>query len=829
MSQQRPVNAISHYEIIRQLGAGGMGEVYLARDTKLGRQVAIKLVKAESLSDEQARKRLVREARAAATLDHPNICVVHEVGEENNHTFVVMQYVEGETLASRIRAKSFDLAELLDLAMQIADALAEAHSKGIVHRDIKPQNIIINRKGQVKVLDFGLAKVVRDPELSENLSQTESLMTTPGLIMGTVQYMSPEQAKGEPLDGRSDIFSLGIMLYEMATRRQPFTTDNVIGTISSILMAEPPPLTRFKADAPAALQSIVSKALAKDKQKRYQTARELLDDLKSLRQDIVTGANRFATSDQGDQQTLALTDGPHKIETDRAGYAPTVRLSPQTTQVTDFPAGNNKLYKKIAMVALPILIAAIAVTAYLLSGPGPAPIDSVAILPFVNESADPAAEYLGDGITESLIYSLSQLTDLKVRPRNSVFRYKGKDLDPKQVGREIDVRAVVMGRINQRGDGLVINAELVDARDNSVLWGASYNRKLADIIAVQEEITRQISEKLRSSLSADEKKRLAKRYTENTEAYQLYLKGRYHTAKETRDEIEKGIASFHQALDVDPNYALAYAGLADAFATSTWYLSPKEAMPKAKAAALKALEIDERLAEAHASLGVVKMSFDWDWAGAEREFKRAVELNRGLAPAHRWYGELLIQIGNPDQAIAEMKRAVELDPVSLVVTNDLGLAYLYARNYDQAIDQYRKSIDMDPSFVASHILLGRAYVNKAMYQEALGEFQKARQIDDGPDILADMGRCYAVSGNRGEAEKILAELKQLSARAAVSPYYFAIVYTGLGDKDQAFVWLDKAYEARSGSLGWIKLNPTFDALRSDPRFADLLRRIGLAQ
>jgi serine/threonine protein kinase len=789
---------ISQYRILNHLGAGGMGEVYLAEDTKLDRKVAIKFLSAESAMDKGAKKRLIREARAAAKLDHSNICSIYEVDEEEGRSFIVMQYVEGETLAKLIARQPLELREALDIAVQMADALAEAHSRGIIHRDIKPQNVMVTARGQVKVLDFGLAKLVQQPQVTESEAATQSLLTDPGLIIGTVPYMSPEQLRGEALDARSDIFSFGSVLYEMLSGRTPFSSVTAAETISSILTREPTTLVRYAPGLPEELQRIVRKCLAKDKRLRYQSARDLLIDLSNLRRDSEAGANTEVT-----------------------------------TRIATQPRGSiRRLFVIVALVVAALALSSVGI--YMQMEHGRA-IDSLAVLPFVNVSADADTEYLSDGITESLINSFSQLPNLRVMSRDSVFRYKGQQTTAQGVGRDLRVQAVLTGRVVQRGSNLLISTELVDVRDNSQIWGEQYNRRLTDILAVQSEIAREISEKLRLRLTGEQEKRLVKRYTDNAEAYQLYLKGRYYWNKRTEEGLNKGIEYFNQAIEKEPNYALAYSGLADchtslAFSFDAGAVSPRQTIPQAEAAALKALKIDDTLAEAHTSLAFIKLLYDWDWPGAEESFKRAIELDPNYPNAHHWYSHYLMAMGRIEESLTESRRALELDPLLLVLNVHLGWHYLYARQYDQAIEQFRKTLEMDPHFRQAHLYLGWAYLGNGMYAEAIGELQTAKALFAGSgEAEAGLGYVYAVSGKRGDAQRVLDQLKELSKRRYVSPFFIALIYAGLEEKDQAFAWLERAYVDRSDLLVYLEMEPKLDSLRSERKFADLVSRVGLVR
>lgn len=778
---------ISHYRIIEKLGAGGMGEVYLAEDVRLGRRVAIKFLPASYQYDPERRERFLREARAASALRSPNVTAVYDIGEHEGAMFMTMEYVEGVLLSRKLEGGPLSATEAVNITIQVAEALDEAHSLGIVHRDIKGSNVILTERGLVKVLDFGLSKIL-SPVSNTDSDHTLVLgkETTPGIILGTVAYMSPEQTRGLKIDGRSDIFSLGVLLYEMITGRKPFEGVTTSDLIVSILDKEPLPIANYSSEPLTQLQWIVSKMLRKDKDLRYQTARDLIIDLKNLKQEL---------------KTEVLVNPATLI--DPTGLRPVAAKPLAESGVSDSSALRRRKSRKA--------------------------VDSIAILPLTNASKDPNMEYLSDGITESLIFSLSRLPKLRVMARSTVFRYKGRETDPQVVGQELDVRAVMTGRVLQIGDNLIIGAELVDVTDGSNMWGEQYSRKLSDILALQEEISRDITDKLSLKLSGKEKQKLAKRHTENTEAYELYLKGRYQWSKWTEEGFRTSIEYFEQALAKDPQFALAYTGLGDTYSSMSYFTNESATMLKAKEAVQKALQIDNTLAEAHIILASIQHLHEWNWAEAERGFKLAIKLNPRSAIAHGRYSVFLTCQCRFDEARTEIEIARKLDPLSLMTNRIIGWVFFCAGAYDEAIDHFRRALELEPDFPLTNEGLASTLERKGMFDEAVAHhLNMFAHLPGGTEMVSSLKEAYAANGIEGFRRKFLEFSLELMERKLVPILLVASIYASLGEKDLAFACLERGYRERSPVLNHIKADPRLENLRSDPRFADLVRRIGLS-
>ncbi|MDA2912834.1 protein kinase [Acidobacteriia bacterium AH_259_A11_L15] len=782
---------LGHYRILEKIGAGGMGEVYRAHDERLDRDVAVKVLPPSSFADPTAHARLLREARTASKLNHPHICTIHEVGEADGQAYIAMEYVEGRPLSRLVAEQTLPVERVLRYGQQIADGLAHAHEHGIVHRDLKSANVVITPEGRAKVLDFGLAKQLREEEL-ETVTRSQASLTAEGVVMGTLAYMAPEQLRGQPADARSDVWALGVMLHEMLAGQRPFRGNTGYELSSAILMKSPEPLP---AKVPPEVRAVIGRCLAKEPGERYQRAAEVRAALEA----IATGA-----------------------------VAPWVGLR--------YALRRRQL---LAMSAAVVLLVAAAVVMNLgglrerLFGTAPVKIDSIAVLPLANLSGDPEQEYFSDGMTEALIIDLAKLSGLRrVIARTSVMQYKGSEKPLAEIARELNVDAVLTGSVLRVGDRVRITAQLINARTEEHLWADRYERELRDVLTLQNEIVTTIARQIEVTLTPAEATRLAEARPVNPEAYEAFVKGRHHLNKATPGEINKAIAYFNEAIGKDPDYALPYAGLADSYNYLAFVggLAPRELFPRAKRAAARALEIDDSLAEAHSALGYAAMLYDWDWAAAEREHQRAVELNPNSAQAHLQYSWYLGSQGRFEQARAAIIRASELDPLSLIISANMSNYFHWKRDYDGMLEQTRKTLELDPNHSLGHLFSGHAYVGKGLYDDAIAEYEKAVEVSGGgPGFKGHLGYAYALAGHKGKALEILHELKELSKKQYVPSVGIALVLIGLEDTDQAFAWLEKAYEERDVLFLYLTMARWFDPLRDDPRFQDLLRRLNLPE
>jgi len=727
---------ISHYKILEKIGEGGMGVVYKAEDTKLKRTIALKFLPKELTRDEEAKQRFIQEAQAAAALDHPNICTVYEIDEAEGQTFIAMSHVEGPSLNEKIKAGPLKIDEALTIANQVARGLQKAHEKGIIHRDIKPANIMLTEDDQAKIMDFGLAKLSWGVDLTKTAT-----------VMGTVAYMSPEQARGERVDHRTDIWSFGAMLYEMLTGERPFKTTHDQAVLYSILNEDPVLMTKIRKDIPEELERVVTKSLEKDPKNRFTNMNTLLADMRSV------------------------------------GRPP---ISPS--------AGKP----------------------------------SIAVLPFVNMSTDPENEYFSDGLAEDLINALTKISDLHVVARTSSFAFKGEKVDIREIGQKLNVDNLLEGSVRKVGSRVRITAQLIKVVDGYHLWSERYDRNMEDVFAIQDEITEKIMDKLMVAL--DVRGKPAEEYRpDDLEAYNLYLKGRYCLNK---FEMDKALAYYEQALEKDPDYALVYAAVAEVYtllSTGFDILPSKDAMPKAREAAQKALELDPNLAEAYVSLGLVALSYDWDHKSTKEHFQKALELNPNSASAHQWFEFYWTYMeANFDEATAHLDRAQELDPLNFLIKVRLGFMSIFKRDYDHALDQFKEYADFEPNLALLYLSFATAYALKGMYDEAIAYGEKMLEV--GPPLVAyigNMGWLYAIGGKKDKANEFLSELEERSKKGYVSSFWTALIYLGLGEMDKTFEWFEKAFEERDGNMIYFTVPPLFDPIRSDPRYKQLIKKMGL--
>jgi serine/threonine-protein kinase len=795
---------VGQYRIIEKLGEGGMGVVYKAEDTRLKRFVALKFLPHHLTPHDAEKARFLQEAQSASALNHPNVCTIYDIKEDDGQIFIVMECVDGVTLRQKIASAGasgfLPLQNSLAYAIQIGDALHEAHTKGIVHRDVKCENIMVNAKDQIKVMDFGLAKL----KGSIKLTRTSS-------TVGTLAYMAPEQIQGGDVDARSDIFSYGVVLFELLTRRMPFRGDHDAAMMYAILHEAPESATKYRPELSPELDRIIGRALEKEPEDRYQHIDDMVSELRRLQKQ----SSRVSRTSMSGMAVSAPSESPSQVLQQPVAAAPRAQASVRPRWRT--PA--------LAIVAAALLAAA----GFYFLRPA-STLDSLAVLPFVNVGADPNTEYLSDGMTESIINSLTRIPQLRVVPRSTVFRFKGKDADPQDIGNQLKVAVVLTGRVVQRGDELSVQLDLVDVKNQSQLWGEQYRRKTSDVIALQEEIVREVSQKLQLTLTGDTRQQLVKRFTENPEAYKLYLQGRYYWNKRRAAEILKAVEYFNQAIATDPGYALAYSGLADCYLLMEQYVGMPgtESTPKAEAAAMKAAELDPSLGEPHAALAFVR-EFNWDWEGSEREFKKAIALNPKYPTAYHWYAIMLGRQLRGDEAFASLQKALELDPLSPIIILNVALAYdAWRKDTATAMQYFQKDLDMDANFATAYYQRGRIRAKHGNYQAAVGDIEKAVEITGrGAEPLSYLAYCYAGLGRTQECLAIAHELESRYAQKKCAAYNVAKAYTGLHDAANVFKWLERDVEDHSGWIGWLAYDYEWREYRSDPRYAALVNKVGL--
>jgi serine/threonine protein kinase/Tfp pilus assembly protein PilF len=830
---------LSHYRIVSKLGAGGMGEVYLAQDTsELGRKVALKVLPDTVAADKHRLQRFTQEARTVSNLNHPNILTVYEFGQTQSVCFMATEFVDGLTLRQYVSKRRLKLIDLLDVAIQIVAALNAAHEAGVTHRDLKPDNVMIRRDRIVKVLDFGLAKLSEREAMpigsvaSEDATQLQ-VNTTPGAVMGTVSYMSPEQSAGKEVDQRTDIWSFGVLLYEMLAGVLPFQGKDVHREIIAIQESEPAPLSQTVEGVPERLEEIVAKCLAKEREERYQTAKDLLIDLRNFRRKLDLDAEIERTVAPAQRSTSAAAKQASTKHEARTVIFKSAETSdrPQSNTAADHTKTKLKWILASSLVLL-VLAGAFVAGRYFTANKQ---IESIAVMPFVNTSGAPDVEYLSDGMTETLISVLSQIPKLSVKSRSTVFYYKGKETSPKRIGEELNVQAVLLGRLVQQGEDLKLSVELVNTATQNVIWSEQYSRKRTELLTLQTQLAHDISQKLQTKLTQTEEPDLEKKYTSSAEAYELYLKGRYHWNRRTVEDDIKSLDYFQKAVKVDPKFALAYVGVSDAQImlgipdAMAGTVSPSSILSAAKAAAEKAIEIDPTMAEAYASRGHVRWK-SFDWSGAESDFKHSIELNPNYSYAHLFYSVFLTYNGRIEEGLTEARRAAELDPYSIPIVANACYIYALARRYDEAIALGKRAVEFDDSIPIGHQRLGVAYEGKGILPEAITEYKTAVDKSNRVQLaVASLAHAYARAGNQIEARKLLTELEERASRDFISPYLRATVYASLGEKERAIELLEEAYAEHSIDIVQAKIDPNLDALRSEQRFQTLVKKMEFPQ
>ena len=812
---------LGHYEILSQLGAGGMGEVYLAQDTKLNRKIALKVLPVAVASYRDRMERFNREAKSAAALNHQNIAQIHEIGEHDGTHYIVMEFIDGITLRDTIHREHTELRKLLRYLQHVAEGLAKAHALGIVHRDLKPDNIMITRDGHAKILDFGLAKLIEHPSMpagdsSEVPTAIMPQHSTPGTVIGTVGYMSPEQAQGKinEIDQRSDIFSFGCILFEAVTGKRPFEGESVIKSLHMVVYEPAPPIAELNPTAPPELQRIVRRCLAKDPDERYQSIKEVAIELKELRREL-EAAGKETISGEARRETT----GSSLVDT---GRSPSFRIYPSSA---GYLVSEIRRHKLTAAVLI-LMVAGVSLVVLLRARKSVA-IQSVAVLPFQNASGDASIEYLSDGISEALINSLTELQQLRVVARTTAFHYKGKDIDPRQIGRELGVRSVLTGQVRHSGETFDIQVDLIDADTGAQLWGKAFQGKASDLLTMKQNIALSVTEKLRLRLTGEDQQRIARHDTRNADAFQFYLRGRYFWNQRVSDSLEKALDQFQHALDRDPNFALGYVGVADCYVLQeeSAGVPASESLPRARTAADRALQLDDSSAEAHTSSAMV-YQHQWRWAEAESEYRRAISLNPNYPTAHQWYSNYLFENGRLDDSLREGKRAQELDPLAPIISHNVAFVYLLKNDPDSAIAVSEKALELSPNFPALLNDLGWAYFKQRRYEQATIQFQKAVESSGRASAsLGNLGFCYTISGKRTEGLEILKELEGRYTDGKAVAVFLAGVYSALGDKDKAFTLLERDYQQHSGQIPTITFWMSLEGLRSDPRYTDLVRRI----
>ncbi|MFN2386377.1 MAG: protein kinase [Thermoanaerobaculia bacterium] len=790
----QPGTRLGYYEVLAPIGAGGMGEVYQARDTRLGRQVAIKVLPAGFTGDEDRLRRFEQEARSASSINHPNILTIHDVGTHDGSPYIVTELLTGETLREKLSVEPLSLEKAIDYAVQVGRGLAAAHEHGIVHRDLKPENLFVTGDGRVKILDFGLAKLFPSqlPEKSDPEAPTV-VPTETGTVLGTVGYMSPEQVRGRAADARSDIFALGAILYEMVTGEKAFRGESPADRLSAVLKETPPGLAESDSRFPPALRRVIRRCLEKNPQERFQSAPDFA----------------FALGEASGSPTP-----PPPIGRSVARGVRPLRA-----------AG------LVALIAVVLALFFSDIRDRLFRGAARGASASVAVLPLRNLSGDPEQEYLADGMTEALIAKLAEIGALRVISHTSVAQYKEAKKTLPEIGRELRVDTIVEGSVSRSGDMVQVTVQLISAPTDTHLWAKSYQRRLEDLLALQNEVARSIAQEIDVVLTPDERSRMTSPPPHDARTHEAYLKGRFFMEQGSEEGLTKAFEHWQRALQIEPNYAPAHAGIARYWSSLPFYstISPAETFPKARSAALKAIELDDRLAEAHAALAYVRAYYEWDWEEAAREFQRALDLRPNSSDVHFSYSRFLAAQGRLDEAIAEIRRAQLLDPLSLLLRANTGLLFYFARRYDEALEQLQKIRQSDPGFAVAHWGAGLVYEQQRKTSEAIAAFEKAASLSKSANIRSSLAHAYARAGRVKDARAVLDELSERAKKSYVPSYFFTLIHLGLGEKDAALEWLHRAFQERSTVLAYLRVDPRLAPLAGDPRFEDLLRRIGIGR